>query len=263
MNRDPEEYRPPDPQTWDLLTGRPPEKPGPGPGRVPWTALDILVIVLLVPVVLFLLSAMLGALLGLASAVTDVDLIDRLTSPLANSLFWLLQWTVTLGIAFSYFRIRGYRLNMDVIGFRRTRFWPAAVMMVIVMAVAGILQGIYVQFIEPEQPAVTELFGESIISFVVAMVIVAILTPVIEEMFFRGIIHQGLEQRYGFWPGALLSSAVFALAHIDPTVYIPIFVLGFGFAFLMSYTKSVWPAVAAHLLWNTLGVIVQFFPPEM
>ena len=111
----------------------------------------------------------------------------------------------------------------------------------------------------PEPQEIKEWYGFSIISFLVAMSQVAIITPVLEEMFFRGIIHQGLERRLGFMGGALISSLIFALAHISYTLYIPTFILGFMFAFLVHRSRSLWPAIIAHFLVNTLAVMSQFF----
>lgn len=227
---------------------------------VPWTARDVFAIVGLVIVVFFGFSILFGVLLNFAEVVYPaLNRQEFVRSPLANSLLWLLQWSVTLGVTFTYLKIRGYRLSASVLGFRRTRLGHAVLYVIGVIFLSFVIQGIYVQYVVPEQEQVTELFGQSILSFVAAMIIVAVLTPIVEELFFRGIIHQGLAQRFGFIPGAIMSSVLFMLAHVDPTVFLPIFALGFGFAFLMTRTRSLWPSIAAHMLWNSLGVTAQFF----
>lgn len=230
---------------------------------VPWTAWDVFAVVGLVVGVYILVSVVLATAVGLATVVdANVDIRQMLRSPLANSLMWLTQWCLTLGIAFTYLKLRGYQLDADTLGFRRTRLFRAAGLVAAVLVVAFVIQAIYVQFVLPEQEQVTDMFGTGIPSFLLAMTIVAILTPVVEEMFFRGIIHQGLQQQFGFFPGALISTTIFTLAHISPTVYVPIFCLGFGFAILASRTRSVWPSIVAHFLWNSLGVAASFFAPD-
>lgn len=228
---------------------------------VPWSAWDVLAIVGLVVAVFIILAVVLGTVFQFVTAVGDGDRLEEmLSSPLANSLFWLLQWCLTLGVAFTYLKLRGYQLSLSIIGYRKTGVGHAALLIFGILFGSFFFQAIYVTYItEPSQEPVTGMFGTSIVGFIVAMFIVAVLTPVVEETFFRGIIHQGLEQRFGFLAGAVMSSIIFMLAHVSPSVYLPIFVLGFGFAALMSQTKSIWPSIVAHALWNSLGVIAQFF----
>ncbi|MHB0867398.1 MAG: CPBP family glutamic-type intramembrane protease [Thermoleophilia bacterium] len=230
---------------------------------VPWTAWDVFAIVGLVIGVYILISMALATAVGLVTVIdTGFDIGHLLESPLANSLTWLTQWCLTLGVAFTYLKLRGYQLSLDTLGFRRTRPLRAAGLTAAVLVTAYIIQAIYVQYILPEQEKVTDMFGTSVFSFLLSMAIVAIMTPVVEEMFFRGIIHQGLQQQFGFFPGALISSTIFMLAHISYTVFVPIFCLGFGFAILTSRTKSIWPSIVAHFLWNSLGVVASFFAPD-
>jgi len=232
-----------------------PERP-----RVPWSVADVFAIVGLVVVFGAVIFTIFGAVIGLVSyTFTETEPENVFTeSPLVNTIMWFVQWMVTLGVAFTYLKIRGYKLSLYIIGFRRTRLWTAIWLTVVVRILAGICEAVYSYFVTPEQTEVTDMFGSSPVSFIITMVLVALLTPVVEELFFRGIIHQGLEQRLGFFWGAIISSSIFALAQIDPTIYIPIFILGFGFAYLMHKTKSLWPGIAGHFLVNSLAVIIQF-----
>jgi len=231
-----------------------------GMPRVPWSVPDVFAIVGLViifgMVIFTIFGAVAGAVYFTLSGSNPENLFEN--SPIVNSAAWFVQWAVTLGVAITYMKIRGYHLSLNILGFRRTRLWTAIWLTVVVRILAGIGEAIYSNYVTPDQIPVTDMFGLSLASYILTMVLVAVLTPVVEELFFRGIIHQGLEQRLGFFPGAIISSFIFALAHIDPTLYIPIFMLGFGFAYLMHKTKSLWPGIAGHFLVNALAVTVQF-----
>jgi len=229
---------------------------------VSWSAGDVAAIVGLVIFVFLAFSVVVRTLLDIATAVdSSLDTGALLDLPVVNSLLWLMQWVVTLGVAFTYLKLRGRPVNLKMLGYRRTPLGHAILLVAGVLVGSFVIQAIYVQFVLPQQEEVTTMFGTSFIGFILAMVIVAILTPFVEETFFRGIIHRGLDQRFGFVPGGLLSAGIFTLAHVAPTVYIPIFVLGFGFAALCSQTQSLWPSIVAHFLWNTLGVVAQFLGP--
>lgn len=83
----------------------------------------------------------------------------------------------------------------------------------------------------------------------------ALLAPLIEEIFFRGFLFQGLRARYGWVIGMLLSSAIFAIAHLDPVALIPTFILGSLLAYLYHRSNSIWPGVILHMLVNTFGLV--------
>lgn len=83
----------------------------------------------------------------------------------------------------------------------------------------------------------------------------AVLAPLVEEIFFRGFLFQGFRARYGWVSGMLISSAIFAIAHLDPASLIPTFILGNLLAYLYHRSNSVWPGVIVHVLVNTFGLV--------
>ncbi|HLF72932.1 MAG TPA: type II CAAX endopeptidase family protein [Anaerolineales bacterium] len=91
--------------------------------------------------------------------------------------------------------------------------------------------------------------------------------PFVEEIFFRGFLFQGFRQRYGWVRAALLSSAIFAVAHLDPVSLIPTFILGLVLAFLYQRANSLWPGIILHLLVNGASLCAAFvytrLPPEI
>ena len=91
-----------------------------------------------------------------------------------------------------------------------------------------------------------------------AIIIVAVLAPIGEEVVFRGFALPGLASRLGATTAILITSAVFALIHV-PGVGIGIlpvtFILGVAFAFVYHKTKSLILAIAVHALHNAITII--------
>ncbi len=83
----------------------------------------------------------------------------------------------------------------------------------------------------------------------------AVLAPLVEETFFRGFLFQGFRAKYGWIVGILLSSAIFAIAHLDFASLIPTFILGSLLAYLYHRTNSIWPGVILHMTVNTFGLL--------
>ncbi len=82
----------------------------------------------------------------------------------------------------------------------------------------------------------------------------ALVAPLVEELFFRGFVFAGFRQKYGWQKAAAISSALFALLHLTPTAFIPIFILGYIFAALYHFSGSIWPGILMHVLTNSLAL---------
>jgi len=88
--------------------------------------------------------------------------------------------------------------------------------------------------------------------------VAVVFAPLVEEIFFRGFLFQGLRQRYGWINAMLLSSAVFAAAHLDLVVLIPTFILGNVLAYVYHRSNSVWPGILLHFLINAFSSCVTW-----
>ncbi|MEV1290634.1 type II CAAX endopeptidase family protein [Pseudonocardia sp. NPDC049635] len=99
------------------------------------------------------------------------------------------------------------------------------------------------------------LDGGSALVFTGVMLTGALLVPFAEELLFRGIGYGAL-RRYGVWVAVPASSAVFALAHGINVVLVIAFLLGVVCALLYERSRSVWPAVVAHVVFNASGFVI-------
>lgn len=108
--------------------------------------------------------------------------------------------------------------------------------------------------------------GEQIVKMFAALkspfwffIVGAIFAPLVEEIFFRGFLFQGFRARYGWQAGMLLSSAIFAAAHLDLVALIPTFILGNVLAYVYHRSNSVWPGIFLHFLVNAFGLFSAYF----
>jgi membrane protease YdiL (CAAX protease family) len=88
---------------------------------------------------------------------------------------------------------------------------------------------------------------------VVGVIAVVAAAPLGEELFFRGMIFRSLRPRFGFWMAGAISSAVFAIVHVQPPLVILMFFVGFGLAFIYEWRGSLASSIAAHAAFNTVG----------
>ncbi|GAB3451666.1 type II CAAX endopeptidase family protein [Streptomonospora sediminis] len=100
--------------------------------------------------------------------------------------------------------------------------------------------------------------GGGVVPLILTMLFLAVLTPIGEELLFRGVIANAL-LRYGPVIGVLSSSVIFALAHGINLVLPAAIVVGIIAAELMRRSGSIWPAVVVHFVNNmALPLLVLF-----
>ena len=87
---------------------------------------------------------------------------------------------------------------------------------------------------------------------IAVVVIGGLLVPFGEELLFRGILFGGL-RRYGLVVAAAASGLVFGLAHGLNAVFAAALLLGVVNCVLYERTRSIWPAVAAHAVFNLVS----------
>lgn len=91
--------------------------------------------------------------------------------------------------------------------------------------------------------------------FLIAFASASIVSPIYEEIFYRGFLYRFFSSRYGVWPGMLISSAIFTFVHIPTFNTLPVnFVSGMVFAWIYQKTGSVIPAIVMHGLFNGIAI---------
>lgn len=94
-----------------------------------------------------------------------------------------------------------------------------------------------------------------------AIIGVAIVAPVVEEIVFRGMVFGWLRGRLRLVWAVLISAALFSLEHIgflQVTLFLPIFSTGVVLAVLYHHARSVWPTVIVHGSFNLIATLVLF-----
>jgi membrane protease YdiL (CAAX protease family) len=112
----------------------------------------------------------------------------------------------------------------------------------------------------PVPPRILNPFGPLVLDpgrLLVITMLAIVAAPVIEEMFFRGLIQHPLEHRWGVAPGILVTAVIFALVHIDTLPWvIPLHVfLGAMFGWAVYTTRSIWAGVILHAANNSAAVL--------
>lgn len=100
------------------------------------------------------------------------------------------------------------------------------------------------------------LDGNSLIAMLGCILLIGLLTGLSEEMFFRGTLQRILEtslmrQHVAIWTAAI----IFSLLHFQFYGFLPRLLLGALFGYLTVWSGTVWTAVIAHAVNNSIVVV--------
>lgn len=83
---------------------------------------------------------------------------------------------------------------------------------------------------------------------------ICLLAPIAEETLFRGILLKGLVNSISPLGSILISALIFAAIHFSPNDFITLFIAATGYAILTFKAQSIWPAIFAHIINNSVTV---------
>jgi membrane protease YdiL (CAAX protease family) len=165
-----------------------------------------------------------------------------------------------------FFWLHGMRLS-EGLGLRKRNLLRSLALAFAVTVVALIvgypLQEVSLTLMEKigwtpnDEEAVTLVTGASSHAMAIYLGFFAVvLAPVAEEFIFRGVLFPFIKQ-LGFpktaWIGV---SLLFALVHVTPSIFIPLFVLALALTWLYEKTDTLLAPIFAHALFNAVGLVV-------
>ncbi len=101
-------------------------------------------------------------------------------------------------------------------------------------------------------------WGSSSIDIAFLFLSVAIVTPIAEELFFRGYVLDAINRKHGDWTAIIWSAMLFGLVHIDPFTMGQAFMGGIIYGWIRMRTGSLLPSIACHMMWNMLALVVTY-----
>lgn len=221
-----------------------------------WQAVMVAVLAwLVVPFVAVLIIAGLAPVFPPAA-----QLADALRASDVGAYFGLDLINAGAALALVAWYLRRYHVGWASVGWRKTSFWRTvlyfAITFVIFLVVSGLVLAL-VSWLDPSfnaDQAQTNEYTTSIASHrSITLIALVLIPPIIEETVFRGFIFPAIAKKWGIVAGAVISSALFGLAHWQANISLYTFVLGLVLCFLYVKLKSIFPGMALHMLNNFLA----------
>lgn len=235
-----------------------PEPPAPPP--LPWGWREIGKAVLLIIIGGLLVSVL---VLGIAFA-TD-SLPTQGQGMAAAPFFWL--GTLIYGVvvlAVYLFAVRRADGDWSLLGIRAFSQWwvilaPVLTLVQLLgMSLVNVLLVLPFTGGEFENPQVEALTGGSALSvrdLGLLLLLVAVIAPIAEELFFRGMLYPVLRRRWSVPLAIGVNGLVFALIHFIPILIPGLCLVGIVLAWIRERSGSLIPCILVHALQNAVVVV--------
>ena len=161
-----------------------------------------------------------------------------------------------------FIALRPKNLSWKEVGVRSfsTNYWlkiPIWLLITIILSVAVVLlTSLLGNSVDNSK---TESLQQNINLFTILIGIISagVVSPVYEEIFYRGFIYRWLRVRLGMNWGIVISSLIFMIAHFPTLNAMPVnFINGVVFAWVYEKTGSAIPGMIVHGVFNTIAVLL-------
>jgi uncharacterized protein len=104
--------------------------------------------------------------------------------------------------------------------------------------------------------AAKELTGKAS-GFTVVLLVAAVTVgaPIVEELFYRGLVLRAFQARISDALAIVISASMFAFAHFQPVQFAGLLLVGVVFGYLSYRTRRLGPSIFAHAAFNLVTVI--------
>lgn len=258
---------------WTVFRNR--QVPAAGPFKAKWTPAEAVIMT----VGTFVFSNILaGVIIGVVLASWGIEDIAGFTdsSTLTNFLY-MFMFEVFIIAALIFF-LRKRRASLSTIGLKKPQVRDALYALIGFGAYFLLYIGIYflareyMPWIDFEQEQ--ELgFGTDVTGTALALVFVSlvVIAPIAEEITCRGFLYSGLRTKVPLIPAAVITSVIFATAHLQigndaPLLWvaaIDTFILSMVMVYLREQTNSLASPILIHMMKNGLAFFALFVAPRL
>jgi membrane protease YdiL (CAAX protease family) len=192
-----------------------------------------------------------GIIIGLLPLIiTSFD--SSLSIGVLTGLINLIAFGVVLFIGFK----KSKRKFNDIFKFNKVSpfLWVATIIFMFGFVIVSSELDNLVNYVLPMPEQFRDIF-DSLMStqlFVFSIIVMGIIPGFMEELFFRGLILDGLNRNYTRRKSIIISSLLFGIVHLNPWQFYGGFIMGLIFAWVCLNTNSILLSIFMHFFNNTL-----------
>ena len=174
-------------------------------------------------------------------------------------------WAGLVGAAVWFSRMRSSGRLRDDFGFRIGAWWDLPFGAAVGLACQyGLVSLLYLplEHLDPglrhqlSQPTTRDTgAAHSVVAIALLVVFLAVGAPLVEELFFRGLLLRSLARVVPAPVAIVVSGLLFGLAHFQAVQFLGLAAVGMVFGALAWYTGRLGPSIGAHMAFNAAAVL--------
>ncbi len=242
------------------------DRPDPRAGlNITWSALDGIYSIL------FIAAALVGVYFGSARifiALSNRQLLSENISNISFIVLYGIQVLLMMGVVW-YVALHKRKGRLRDLGVRYysigKTLWYTLISLIAIFIISFAYVFVMNSVFGIEAPAskIEVLVKNQSISNNILLIVVAFIGPVIEEVFFRGFLYSAFKKNWGVLPALLLSSVLFSIVHLQLYSFVPLMIIGWLLAYIFEKTKSLFPAIFLHGVYNLILILILLGQFEM
>jgi membrane protease YdiL (CAAX protease family) len=173
-------------------------------------------------------------------------------------------WLGLIGAVIYASRSRGSGSVVRDFGFKVGTWWDLPLGAAVGLACQyGVIPLVYLPFRHVDR-SLTQQLGQPAqrdtaaahgsVSIAILLLFIAVGAPVVEELFFRGLLLRSLLQRTRPFVAIPISAVIFGLAHFEALQFAGLSIFGLALGVLVWRTRRLGPSIGAHVAFNAAAV---------
>lgn len=224
---------------------------------------------LLLPLAVGLLFSYIAVAIARGVGVEFADGTNIINELFDNYLWFSIPYTlitqiVFICIYFSYNKFNRIKQSSCNISFKKANVWTCLVCIFVgiicFLGFVTLIEGVFGNLFEVigVNSSSIGLHNDTVGWYFLNLLLMGIIPPICEELLFRGMIFQGLKEKFSSLASVLLSALIFALMHESITQFIYPFILGIVLAVVMDKTNNLLYPMLIHAFNNITTITISF-----
>lgn len=219
-----------------------------------WNAQDIILV--------FVINMVMSFIVGKLFVKPGLEFVmDPLLAGILNGVFLAVSFTASI----YFFLIKNHPYTWEDLGFRKSMNKRRDSLLVFMYTGIALISAILIlSFMYLVVGVSPNERGDSLenphwIGIILSLLSAVLISPIYEEIFYRGVLYQAFRSWWGVRAGVIVSSLFFTLAHLPSLDILPVnAVTGFLLALIYEKTHSIYIPMIVHGLFN-LGIFLIGF----
>ena len=179
---------------------------------------------------------------------------------LQSPLFFILVLAGMIGVLLGNGRSAWDQFGLGRLSFLRLVSWSLLLFGAVLLVETPLTQVIplileWVHLPHPEQESVKDFGQLKGLAIFLGFLQVALISPAVEELFFRGFLQTYFKNYTSTWLAIVLSSGIFAFAHMNLAAAVPLWVLGMVLGLAYEHTGCLLLPIGIHACWNFMSAL--------